>query len=110
MAMSGKPDPNIGVLSVGQDRGVVLLNLGQPAQTQATEAGRTDVFHLERGNEQSVGRAAGHAATDVLTLGVWELVGTPIEGVAGEKFTVTVWYDQNDKVTKVQRAPGEKSF
>ena len=110
MAMTGKPDPNIGVLSVGKDRGVVLLNLGQPAQTLASETGRTDVFHLERGNEQSVGRAAGHAAMDVLTLGLWEVVGTPIEGFAGDEFTVSVDYDQGDKVKKVNTQPGHTSF
>ncbi len=110
MAMKGKPDPNIGVLSVGQDRGIVLLNLGQPAQTMATESGRTDVFRLERGNQQSVGRAVGHAAMDVLTLGAWEIVGTPIEGFAGEKFSLTVEYDKDDKVTKVTTTPSESEF
>ena len=28
MAMSGKPDPNIGALDVAQSRDVVILNLG----------------------------------------------------------------------------------
>lgn len=110
MAMTGKPDPNIGVLSVGQDRGVVLLNLGQPAQTLATETGRTDVFHLQRGNQQSVGRATGHAVMDLLTLGLWEVVGTPIEGFAGDEFTVSIDYDQDDKVKKVSTQPGHTSF
>lgn len=110
MAMVGKPDPNIGVLSVGQDRGVVLLNLGQPSQTLTTETGRMDVFHLERGNQQSIGRAAGHAAMDVLTFGIWEIVGTPIEGFAGDNFTVSIEYDRADKVTKVSSQPGHTSF
>lgn len=51
MAMSGKPDPNIGVLEIGQKRDIVLLNLGQPTKTIAKEGIRTDVFHLERGNQ-----------------------------------------------------------
>lgn len=110
MAISGKPDPNIGVLSVGQDRGVVLLNLSQPSQTYATAMGRTDVFHLERGNQQSAGRAAGHAVMDLLTLGLWEIVGTPIEGVTGDEFTVTVEYGKDDKVTKVTTSPVASSF
>src|SRR5215217_3019284 len=101
MALSGKSDPNVGVLSLGQDRGIVLLNLGQPSQTLAAATGRTDVFRLERGNEQSIGRATGHAAMDVLTLGLWEVIGTPIEGFSGEDFTITVDYDKNDKVMKV---------
>lgn len=106
MAMSGKPDPNLGALSTGQSRDIVLLNLGQPAKTATTETGRIDVFRLERGNQKSVGRAVGHAAMDVLTMGIWEVVGTPIEGFAGDKFTVTVEYDKDDKVMKVSTADG----
>jgi hypothetical protein len=34
----------------------------------------------------------------VLTLGLWEIAGTPIEGVQGEKYTATVVYDENDRV------------
>ncbi len=70
MAMSGQPDPNIGALQIGQKRDIVLLNLGQPTKTSVKEEKRTDVFHLERGNQPSAGRAVGHAAMDVLTLGL----------------------------------------
>ncbi len=110
MAMSGKADPNTGTLQMGQSRDLVLLNLGQPSQTHLTEAGRTDVFELERGNEPSAGRAAGHAVMDVLTLGIWEVVGTPIEGVAGETFTLTIQYDTDEKVTKVTTSPAKSNF
>jgi hypothetical protein len=47
---------------------------------------------------------------DLLTLGLWEVVGTPIEGFAGEEFTVTVEYDKADKITKVYTSPGHSSF
>jgi hypothetical protein len=110
MAMSGKPDPNISTLSKGQSRDIVLLNLGQPSNTATTQTGRVDVFHLERGNQQSVGRAVGHAVMDVLTIGMWEVVGTPIEAFSGNKFTVTVEYDQEDAVTKVSTTEGHSSF
>jgi hypothetical protein len=102
MAMSGKENPNIDVLTIGQSRSVVALHLGQPAQTLIEESGRVDVYQLERGNAPSVGRATGHAVMDLLTLGAWEIIGTPIEGFAGEKFTITVYYDENDKVSDVQ--------
>ncbi len=110
MAMHGKPDPNIGVLSIGQDRGVVMLNLGQPSQTLTTATGRSDIFNLERGNQQSGGRAVGHAIMDVMTLGIWEVVGTPIEGMTGDEFTVSIEYDKSDRVTKVSSTPGHSAF
>mgnify|MGYP001569361286 CR=1 FL=1 len=53
MAMHGKKDANVGVLNIGQDRSIVLVNLGQPAKTVATEEGRVDVFELQRGNAPS---------------------------------------------------------
>ena len=102
MAMSGQPDPNIGALDVGQSRDVVILNLGQPTKTLRADNTRTDVFVLERGNEQSVGRAAGHAVMDLLTLGIWEVVGTPIEGFAGETLTLQIEYDEEDRVRSVK--------
>ena len=110
MAMSGKPDPNLSVLEIGQSRDIVILNIGQPTRTSATENGRTDVFELERGNQQSVGRAAGHAAMDVLTLGLWEIVGTPIEGFTGDEFTLSIEYDENNKVKNVKTSPGHSNF
>lgn len=110
MAMKGKPDPNVGGLNIGQHRDVVLLNLGQPTRTTANKSGRTDYFQLERGNQPSAGRALGHAAMDVLTLGVWEIIGTPIEGFTGDQFTLTIQYDANDKVTKIQTSPGHSNF
>jgi hypothetical protein len=59
---------------------------------------RADVYEYEIGNQPSAGRAAGHAVMDVLTLGFWEIVGTPIEGVQGEKYHATVVYDDDDRV------------
>ena len=101
MALSGKPDPNVSVLNIGMPRQIVLLNLGQPTKTAASKAGRTDVFDLERGNEPSAGRAVLHGVMDVLTLGAWEIIGTPIEGFQGEKFQLTVEYDSDDVVTSI---------
>ena len=110
MAMSGKPDPNIGALDMGQSRDVVILNLGQPTKTLLADNKRTDVFELERGNEQSIGRATGHAVMDLLTLGGWELIGTPIEGFAGDTITLQIEYDEEDKVKSVKTLAADQAF
>jgi len=101
MAMHGKRDPNLSVLRIGQDRAVVIANLGEPEKTILTENGRIDVFRLQRGNAPSAGRALAHGALDLLTFGGWEIIGTPIEAMQGETFTLTIEYDKNDKVKKV---------
>ena len=38
---------------------------------------------------------------DVLTFGLWEVVGTPIEGVQGESYHATITYDRDDKVLDI---------
>ena len=105
MAMSGQPDPNTGALHIGQSRDEVLLHLGQPTKTFATAERRTDEFHLQRGNKPSTGRAVGHAVLDVLTLGAWEIIGTPVEGFTGDTFTLAISYDAEEKVTKITTVP-----
>ena len=110
MAMSGKPDPNISALAVGQSRDIVVLNLGQPTKTLLADNKRTDVFELERGNQQSIGRATGHAVMDLLTLGGWELIGTPIEGVAGDTITLQIEYDEENTVKSVKTVDSNQAF
>ena len=101
MALSGKETKNISAIQVGQSRDVVVMNLGEPAKTNITETGRTDIFELQRGNDPSVGRALGHVGLDILTLGWWEIIGTPIEASQGKSFNLTVEYDREDNVVKV---------
>ena len=43
-------------------------------------------------------RAAAYALLDTVTLGIAELFTTPIESLKGDKHTVTVVYDLNDRV------------
>jgi hypothetical protein len=103
MALSGSPNPNLGAVRTGASRGEIELHLGSPIDTTLLEGGhRADVYEYEIGNEPSAGRAAGHAVLDVLTLGLWEIAGTPIEGVQGEKYTATIEYIENDKVVDLK--------
>src|SRR5918996_4400623 len=99
MAMSGKDAPNLGAFNVGSPRGQVELQLGSPvASTTDTNGLRTDVYEYELGNEPIAGRAVGHAVMDVLTLGLWEVVGTPIEAFQGQTRRVAITYDRQDRV------------
>ncbi len=101
MAMHGKHDANLGILSIGEDRSIVIANLGQPTKTVLMENRRVDVFKVQRGNAPSPGRALAHGALSLASLGIWEIVGTPIEAMQGESFLLTIYYDKNDKITKV---------
>jgi hypothetical protein len=55
-----------------------------------------------------VGRAVFHGAADVLTLGLWEVAGTPIEAVAdGTPIKVEVYYDEKNCVDFIKVIQGE---
>lgn len=102
MALSGKKEPNLGMIRVGASRGEVEMVLGDAIKTISLADGkRIDSYEYELGNEPSAGRAVGHGAIDCLTLGLWEIVGTPIEAIQGKKHLVNITYDENDKVCKI---------
>ncbi len=108
MAMSGKKQPELGAIRVGATRGEIELQMGSPIEIREDNGGRIDVYEYEIGNEPSAGRAIGHGVMDVLTLGLWEIAGTPIEGVQGEKKRLLITYDENDYVIKVGTLPTPK--
>lgn len=101
MAMSGKKEPQLGAVRVGATRGEIELQLGAPVEIREEGGGRLDVYEYEMGNEPSAGRAIGHGVLDVLTLGLWEIAGTPIEGIQGDKKRLIITYDDNDVATKI---------
>jgi hypothetical protein len=107
MAMSGSRNPDLGAIKVGAARGEVELHLGSPIRSASLDdGGRVDIYAYEVGNEPSAGRAVGHGVMDVLTLGLWKVFGTPIEGFQGEKHQATITYDQNDRVVDIRTQKG----
>ena len=108
MALKGKEDPNLGVFGAGQDRAMAIATLGPPHKTYFADGNRVDVFKLKRGDKPSAGRAIAHGVLDVMTIGVWEVIGTPIEVMQGETFYLTVSYDDQDRV--VRTLPGDNEL
>jgi hypothetical protein len=103
MALSGNENPDLGAIKVGASRGEVEMHLGNPKNSTTLEDGRrVDTYEYEIGNEPSAARAIGHGAMDVMTLGLWEVIGTPIEGVQGERYDATITYDRDDKVVDLK--------
>ncbi len=101
---SEQPDKkNLSVLTIGTPRAIVIGELGQPASSDILDGKRKDVFSFVQGYSKGAktGRAFGHAAMDVATLGVWEIAGMPIESsYSGDKMAIQVTYDDKDKVTQ----------
>jgi hypothetical protein len=105
MALSGKEDPNLNIVRSGASRGEIELQLGDPVSISTESNGCTRcLYEFSQGNNPSAGRAIAHGAMDVLTLGIWEVVGTPIEGFKGTKRRVEIVYGPDNKVKDVLAA------
>jgi hypothetical protein len=101
MATKQPPLKNLEVLKPGTERDLVVAELGMPMSSEKTEAGKKEIFTFVQGYSKGAkaSRAVFHGAADVFTLGLWEVIGTPLEGgFDGKKITVRVIYDSSDKV------------
>jgi outer membrane protein assembly factor BamE (lipoprotein component of BamABCDE complex) len=100
---------NLSVLHIGVPRTAVIAELGAPVLTETKNGEKVDVFKFFQGYSKTAktARALAHGVADVYTLGLWEVVGTPIEGIAnGEKNQLEVHY-KNNKVSKVVPLQGK---
>jgi len=97
---------DLSVLGTGTNRFTVLAELGQPIASETDNDGNTvDVFSFIQGQHGAVkaGKGLLYGALAVGTLGVSEIVTSPLEGTAGNgaQMQVQVNYDRDNKVSKV---------
>lgn len=100
-----QPDKkDLTLLKPGTPRSVLVSEFGQPVSSETMEGKRIDIFTFVQGYTEGVktSRAVWHGVADVLTLGLWEIVGYPVEKTySGKKMIYEVTYDANDNVEKV---------
>lgn len=109
MAVKQPEEKNLDVLSPGNHQDVVRAELGTPTSTGLIGIGgeklEYDVFGFSEGNSRGwgVGRALLYGVLDFFTIGLWEIVGTPIEGgiSGGEKRNIRVVYNKEKAVMRV---------
>jgi len=101
----------MGVLEKGTPRYEVIGELGKPLHTmQSKDGDNVDIFSFIQGYSKGskAARAFGHTMMDIGTLGLWEVVGTPVEAAAsGDKVTLKVEYDKSDLVDTVVAIKGK---
>jgi hypothetical protein len=99
MALDGADNPDMAQLRVGATRSEMDKLFGKPKQYSPTE--RRALYDYTTGEEGSPGRAIAHGVGDVLTLGLWEIVGTPVEAVQTHTWwSVDVWFSPEEKVVR----------
>ena len=85
---------------------MVLLEVGTPAGTIEEDGYRVDLFSFTQGYSKGtrIARATGHGALELATIGIWGLIGTPIEqSYNGTIMGYKVTYDENDIVMKAEK-------
>ena len=110
MAAKGKREANITALQMGDSKNVVHAKIGyQPIRIQANGNKQIEIYEIEFGNEPSMGRAIAHGTLDLLTIGLWEVVGTPLEATAGEKSYLLFEYEDG-KLINLQQVSNIKNL
>ena len=104
MAAKQPDTKNAELFKVGTPRSMLLAEFGLPTVSEVRDGKKYEVFKFVQGYSTGakVGRAMFHGVADVFTLGLWEIVGTPIEGVfSGDEMAYEVSYDGNDRIDQV---------
>ena len=113
MAANQPGQKDLSLLSKGQPRAKLIAEFGQPLHSEVKDGVRKDIFKWQQGYHAGVraGRAVGHAAANVATLGLWEVVGTPVEGyMNGSQLSAEITYDRDDRVATVVPLKGEEEI
>ena len=83
---------------------MLLAEFGLPVVAETREGRKFEIYKFVDGYSAGAkaGRAVFHGAADILTLGLWEVIGTPTEGVFdGDEIAFRVRYDDDDRIDEV---------
>lgn len=104
MAAKQPEKKDISLLKEGVSRAVLISEFGAPVISEYKDGRRYEIFKFVQGYSTGAkaGRAFFHGAASVVTLGLWELVGTPTEiTFSGDEMAFLVKYDENDVAAEV---------
>jgi hypothetical protein len=104
MAAKQPEKKDIGLFKVGISRVTLISEFGPPVISEYKDDKKIEIFKFVQGYSTGAkaGRAFFHGAASVVTLGLWELVGTPTEiTFNGDEMAYLVKYDENDLVDEV---------
>ena len=108
-AMRQPNKKDLSVLEKGNERKLVIGELGAPVHTEKVEGKYVDTFSFVQGFSKGnkAARAAGHTLLSIGTFGIWEVAGQGIEGAAsGSRVVLEVKYTDKNLVNDVRVLKG----
>jgi hypothetical protein len=101
-----RPNPvDINQFAVGENRMAVIQSIGSPVGNVKNAGDNCDVYKLYTRGPGDVGKgaiAAGEVVADVFTLGLTEIIFTPVEAATrNSQHTVTICYDGDSKLASI---------
>ncbi len=104
MAAQQPSAKNIELFKIGTPRDALVAEFGQPLISEETDGKKIEMFVFVQGYSKAAktGRVIFHSAADIVTLGLWEIVGTPTEMVFnGSEMGFHVSYDDAERIDEV---------
>ena len=107
MSASRSTYKDTSVIQLGADRAVVLKELGPPhASLKLENGGYKDIYKIDPDAHRAGSKGAAvawHVIADIFTIGLWEVVGTPLELAAQDKpVTFILKYDDKEKLVEME--------
>jgi hypothetical protein len=101
-----RPDPvDINQFAVGENRMAVIQSIGSPVGNVKNGGDNCDVYKLYTKGPGDIGKgaiAATEVVADVFTLGLAEIITTPVEAATrNSQHTVTFCYDADNKIASI---------
>lgn len=96
---------DVGLFREGTSRSRLIAVFGTPVASEERNGKKVDIFTFKQGygTGAKIGRTLFHAAADVFTAFLWELVGTPTELVFdGREISYEVTYDADLRVESAE--------
>jgi hypothetical protein len=104
MAAKQPDKKNVDLFKIGTPRSMLLAEFGMPTVAELGDGKKHEIYKFMQGYSAGAkaGRAVFHGAAHVLTFGLWEVIGTPVEGTfSGDEMAYEVRYDEESRIDQV---------
>lgn len=107
MAANSEGEPDLSVLRSGTPEAKVEEQLGKPISSIRHRTNKVNTYQYFTNDDPSFGRAATYVVLDIITVGVAEVITTPVEALQGDKHVIEVTFDLYNRVESVKKSFSE---